>query len=222
MHRTQPGRLIVAILIAMLPFSAVRRFLYRSLLSYDIDRRSHIAPLTILLSRQVTLRGARIGMCNLLVLDQLDMAEGSFIRMFNRVQGIRTLRLADQAFILNSNFIGGTWGGPLQTGNETLTLGPRSQLTLRAVVDLNDSITFGADVVAGGVGTQFWTHGFDCHRQRIRGPITISDAVFIGSGCIVMPKVTICPETTIGAGSVVHRSVTEPGLYVSSQLVRKG
>tara|TARA_B100002049_G_scaffold220285_2_gene188733 strand:+ start:308 stop:976 length:669 start_codon:yes stop_codon:yes gene_type:complete len=222
MHRTQRGRLLVAILVAMLPFFAIRRLLYRTLLKYDIDAGSRIAPFTVLVARKVTMRGARIGMFNMLVLDQLDMAAGSRIRMLNRAQGIRTLRLAEDAFILNSNFIGGTWGGPLQTGDEVLDLGPRSQLTLRAFVDLNDSVSFGADVVAGGVGTQFWTHGFDCYRNRVRGAIRVADTVFIGAGCMVLPNVSICSEVTVGAGSVVHRPIIEPGLYVSSQLVQKG
>lgn len=222
MHRTNRWRFLVAALVALLPLFVVRRFFYRTLLKYDIDAQSRIAPFTIVASRRVTMKGARIGMFNMLILDELVMAPGAIIRKRNRVQGIRRLHLAEGALVLDSNFVGGTWGGPLQTGDEVLELGPRSQITLRAVVDLNDTVMLGADVVAGGAGTQFWTHGFDCHRQRVRGPIRIDDSVFIGAGCIVLPNVSICSLVTVGAGSVVHRTIAQPGLYVSSQLVRKG
>lgn len=214
-------RVLLAALAAVIPFFALRRAIYRVLLKYDLDSHSRIAPFTILVAERVTMRGADIGPFNILKLEELVMDEGASIRKFNRVSGIQKLCLAQQAIILNSNFIGGTWGKSLATGKEVLDLGPRSQITLRAFIDLNDSITFGADVVVGGVGTQFWTHGFDCYRNRLTGPIQIDSAVFIGAGCLVLPGVSICSEVTVGAGSVIHRSITEPGLYVSSKLIRK-
>jgi acetyltransferase-like isoleucine patch superfamily enzyme len=221
MHRRQIRRLFVALLVAIMPFAAFRRFLYSTLLKYDIDRTAKIAPFVIILARKVTIRGGKIGMFNWLVLDELIMQEGALIRRMNRVQNIRKLQLSEGAVILNSNFIGGTWGSTEQTGRENFELGARSQITIGAFVDLTDTISFGLDVVAGGVGTQFWTHGFDCYRNHVSGPICVADSVFLGAACIVMPNVSICSSVTVGSGTVVHRSISEPGLYVSAQLVRK-
>ncbi len=215
-------RMILACLIALLPFWPLRRLAYRHLLGYRIDAGSRIAPLTVLLADQVTMSGARIGPFNHLKVGTLEMAPGALIARFNRTSSVRRISLGRDAMVLYSNFIGGTWGGPLETGAEILELGARSQLTIQAFVDLNDRITLGADVVAGGARSQFWTHGFDCHRRRLRGPITIADTVFIGAASLVLPNVSICSGVTIGAGSVIHRSISEPGLFVSSQLIRKG
>lgn len=215
-------RLIIAALISVLPMWPLRRLAYRCLLGYRIDPGSRIAALTMLAAAEVEMTGARIGPFNLLRPHRLEMGEGSLIGRYNRMSGIRLVSCGPEAIILHSNLIGGTWGRPqLKTGREDLILGARSQLTIKAFVDLNDRVVFGQDVVAGGVGSQFWTHGFDHNRNRISGPIAIADRVFLGSASIVLPNVSICTDVTIGAGTNVHRSITEPGLYVSSELVRK-
>lgn len=45
-------------------------------------------------------------------------------------------------------------------------------------------------------------------------PAEIEDNVFIGAGSIIMPGVKICSGTIIGAGSLVNKSITNPGTYV--------
>lgn len=160
-------------------------------------------------------------MFNIISVQELLIRDAVRIGKFNRILGAHKVELDKSSFILQGNFIGGTWGTPLQNGSEDLLLGERSQITIGALIDLNDQVVFGKDVVAGGVRTQFWTHGFNHNRDRISGPITISDKVFLGLATIVMPNVSICSAFTIGAGTNVHRSITDPGLYVSSELVRK-
>jgi acetyltransferase-like isoleucine patch superfamily enzyme len=44
---------------------------------------------------------------------------------------------------------------------------------------------------------------------------TIGDRVSIGSNATIMP-VTICNDVVIGAGSVVTRSIDEPGIYAGN------
>lgn len=44
---------------------------------------------------------------------------------------------------------------------------------------------------------------------------TIGDRVSIGSNATIMP-VAICDDVVIGAGSVVTRSITEPGIYAGN------
>ena len=82
--------------------------------------------------------------------------------------------------------------------------------------------SFGKDVVVAGAGTQFWTHGFDHRRVGSIAPIFVDDNVFIGSASTVVQGVHICPNVVVGAGTVVHRSITESGLYVSNSLRKVG
>ena len=44
-------------------------------------------------------------------------------------------------------------------------------------------------------------------------PAVIEDNVFVGAGAIILPGVKICTGTIIGAGSVVNKSIYEPGTY---------
>lgn len=212
---------IVALLIMFVPTYFARRLLYNSLLRYEIDAASRVAPFVLLLGESVKLRSSKISLFNIISVHELTMERSAKIGKFNRIIGVHSVELNEDSLILQGNFIGGTWGTPLDNGEEDLVLGARSQLTINVFVDLNDKVVFGEDVVVGGVGSQFWTHGFDQQRKRFKGPIHIADSVFVGSASIVLPNVTICSDVSIGAGTNVHRSITEPGFYVSSVLARK-
>lgn len=48
---------------------------------------------------------------------------------------------------------------------------------------------------------------------NIGGHVNISENVEIGSGATIIPKVKIINDTIIGAGSVVIRSIKQPGTY---------
>ena len=75
-------------------------------------------------------------------------------------------------------------------------------------------VTIGKNVQLGpGVQLYAAYHPLDA-AERIKGPelaapIVIGDNVWIGGGAIVCPGVTIGSDTTIGAGSVVTRSIPE-------------
>jgi hypothetical protein len=49
---------------------------------------------------------------------------------------------------------------------------------------------------------------------NISGNVKIGKNVFIGTGAMVLERLTICDDVIIGAGAVVNRSITEPGVYV--------
>jgi len=51
---------------------------------------------------------------------------------------------------------------------------------------------------------------------------TIKDRVSVGTNATILP-VTICADVVIGAGSVVTRDITEPGIYAGNpaKLIRK-
>jgi maltose O-acetyltransferase len=73
-------------------------------------------------------------------------------------------------------------------------------------------VTIGDDVMMGpNVVISAATHPVD-PTQRISGrelahPITIGDRVWIGASVTILPGVEIGDDTTIGAGSVVNRSI---------------
>ena len=53
-------------------------------------------------------------------------------------------------------------------------------------------------------------------------PTKIGDRVSIGTNATILP-VEICNDVVIGAGSVVTKNITEPGIYVGNpaRLLRK-
>ena len=51
-------------------------------------------------------------------------------------------------------------------------------------------------------------------------PAELEDNVFVGAGAIILPKVKVCKGTIIGAGSLVTKSITEPGTYVGSPCLK--
>ena len=68
-----------------------------------------------------------------------------------------------------------------------------------------------------------WTHGYyhantGTDRIRIDGQIHIGDNVYIGSGCIFNPSVTVANAIHIGSGSVISKDLEKPGMYVGQGL----
>ena len=53
----------------------------------------------------------------------------------------------------------------------------------------------------------------DTHLSEYMGCIDIKDNVFIGAGTMVLPNVTIGPNSIIAAGSVVNKSLPGNGVY---------
>jgi len=215
-------RALVGLFIAIIPSNSARIFLYRNILGYMISGHTRIAMLTLLLARQVEINSATIGPLNLIRINALQMDEGALIGKLNMFRKLKMLHLSNNAYILHRNFIGGTFGTSVECGREELHLGRQTQISLSSFFDLSDRITLGENVVIAGAGTQFWTHGFDHRRERSVAPINIGNNVFIGSASTVVQGIQICDDVTVGAGTVVHRTISEPGLYVSSCLRKVG
>ncbi len=216
-------RRLTILFAALLPFSRLRIFIYRTLLNYRISSDSHIGILNYIDIFDCEITGARIGSLNRIGCQSLRMAPGSTIRRFNRINNVASLTMENNSIIGTRNLISGTPTGltPFKK-HENLTLGNGSNIVAGHLFDLSDSVTIGADVTIGGQGTQFWTHGFDLNHVKIQAPIRIADNVYIGSGCMIMAGVKIVEAVSIGSGSVVPKSILESGFYISSNLIRKG
>ena len=81
------------------------------------------------------------------------------------------------------------------------------------MIKLGSNVTISTEVQFlthdGGVALFRSTHG---PVDRI-APIEISDNVFVGCRCILLPGVHICSNVIVGAGSVVSKSIVKPGVY---------
>lgn len=75
-----------------------------------------------------------------------------------------------------------------------------------APVTIGDDVAIGPNVVISTAG-----HPLDAKVRRsgleFAKPITIGDGVWIGAGVVIVPGVEIGANSTIGAGSVVTRSI---------------
>lgn len=74
-------------------------------------------------------------------------------------------------------------------------------------IALSDCTLFGHDGIVGLLDVRFGT------KLDSVGPIDIRDNCFIGYGAIIMPRVTIGPDSVVAAGAVVVKDVP-PGVVV--------
>ena len=77
----------------------------------------------------------------------------------------------------------------------------------------NELVTIGADtIIAAHVQISTSTHNYlhmPYRAERTDRPVKIGKNVWIGSGAIVLPGVSIGDNSVIGAGSVVTKSIPE-------------
>ena len=103
---------------------------------------------------------------------------------------------------------------------------------------LSDGIFIGDGVHIGpmveiGRGTIINTNAIIEHENIIKefshisvnstvcGRVKIGDNVFLGAGATVKDGIIICDNTTIGAGGVVVKDITETGIYTGIPVKRK-
>lgn len=103
------------------------------------------------------------------------------------------------------------------------TIGDDVSLGLGAQVMQFSAIT--ANVTVGGfpIINIYASIGHDCvvgdfftasPRSSLISSNNIGNHVFLGSGAIVLPGVSVCDNVTIGAGAVVTSDIVEPGIYI--------
>ena len=68
-----------------------------------------------------------------------------------------------------------------------------------------------------------WANGFKIEPNgtqnrstgQIGGSSSIGDNVMCGIGSIIINKINICSNVTIGAGTIVTKNISKPGTYVT-------
>ena len=84
---------------------------------------------------------------------------------------------------------------------------PRARLG--ACVIVNHGAVVDHDVEVGG-------YSHVAPNATLGGGARVGSRVLVGSGTSVLPGVSICDDTVIGAGSVVIANIAEPGLYAGA------
>jgi acetyltransferase-like isoleucine patch superfamily enzyme len=134
-----------------------------------------------------------------------SMGDTSYIRSQAHIRG-RTVSLGDEVFITDRFRVGG--GG--RNGPEAhLTIGDRCTMH-NNFINIARPVTVGNDV-GFSPDTILITHGY--WQSVLEGysatyaPITIRDWVILGMRVIVLPGVEIGEGTTVGAGSIVTKTL---------------
>ncbi|MFK7775925.1 MAG: hypothetical protein AB8F94_27625 [Saprospiraceae bacterium] len=140
----------------------------------------------------------------------------------NRIRGAMNVIMAAESVIANSNSIFRA-SSPVTYGSGTLKIGRFGMLVSKHHLDCTRSITIGENTTIGGLGSQFWTHGYfhgpiGKERIRIDGEIIIGNNVYVGTNATFNPGVEVGDGISIGSNVCVSRSIKRPGMYVAQPL----
>lgn len=203
-------RALCLLFLMRLP-GAVRTKLLRLLFGWQVDPR------------------AKIGI-SFIDVGHLELGRNSRIGSLNVIKGLERLVLKEDASIASFNWISGYPKGGAsfrhaKDRNPSLLMLYGSAITSRHLVDCTDQVSIGALSTVAGFRSQILTHSIDITRNiQDCAPVNVGAGCFVGTGSIVLKGVTICPNSVIGAGSVVNKNLTEEfGLYAGTpaSLVKK-
>jgi acetyltransferase-like isoleucine patch superfamily enzyme len=107
--------------------------------------------------------------------------------------------------------------GPFVEIQRNVSIGNRTRIQSHAFIC--ELVAIGNDcVVAHGamfINDDYASGGPARGNRSLWRPTSIGDRVSIGTNATILP-VTICSDVVIGAGSVVTRDITEPGIYAGN------
>lgn len=216
----------VSVLISVLPFQSWKRFFYKIIFQYSIDKHSHIGFFSVIVCKKLTIIRSKVGPFNFLHANR-GLIKGSQIGIFNVVRNVNSFQFLEGSTIHKFNKFFGTKNTKMVQEvsvktQENIIVGYGSVIGRDHYFDLNDEICIGKNVVIGGFDTQFWTHGFTIDRKKVRGAITIGDNVYVGSRCFFTQGISVADNSSISGNTTVHKSIVESGFYVSNALTKKG
>ena len=144
--------------------------------------------------------------------DVVDVDFGSAVKVVQPVN-LYGCRIGDGCFI-----------GPFVEIQKDVTIGVRTKVQSHAFIC--ELVSIGDDCFVGhGVmftNDTFATGGPARGDKALWRRTTVGHRVCIGSNATLLP-VTICDDVVIGAGAVVTKNITEPGIYAGNpaRLLRK-
>lgn len=215
-------KLLIASIIAVMPFNRFRLFLYRLLLGYNINYNSRIGLFNIIICETVDIIDAQIGYFNYVSCQNLEMSSDSLINRQNKIMLMNEVNFYRGSCLNKKNSVVGLYQEDNTEKDQcNFSLGSGSLITNNHGIDCTCDVTIGSNVVIAGSYTQIWTHGFDFNRNMIVKPISIGNNVYIGSRCTITGGVNICDNAMFGAATTISKSINDSGFYVSSQLIKK-
>lgn len=169
----------------------------------------------------------RIGF-SLVLSSSVSLAKGSRIGSFTVVKDLDCLCLKEHARIGKWNLITAYKGksdsfSHITGRSRSLEIGAHSAITMRHIIDCNESVVVGRFSTIAGYRSQLLTHSIDIYNCRQHAePIKIGDFCFIGTGCILLGGAELPSYCVLGAGSVLtSRFTTENALYAGTPAVHK-
>jgi len=187
---------LLSLLSIFLPWP-VRRAILRGFFGYEISDTSRIGLSWVCPKKLVMKPGARIG--------SLTM-----------VKSIDLLRMEDESFIGNLNWITGfPSGSEKHFAHQTdrrpeLILAPHSAITNRHIVDCTASVHIGAFTTFAGFASQLLTHSINLETNRQEAyPITIGAYCFVGTNCVLLGGSALPDYSVLGAKSLLNRAYLE-------------
>lgn len=118
----------------------------------------------------------------------------------------------------------GVFIGPFVEIQKQVTVGKRTRVQSHAFIC--ELVTIGDDCfISHGamfINDLFQIGGPAYGQNHLWKPTVVGNKVSIGTNATVLP-VTICDNVVVGAGSVVTKDITEPGVYAGNpaRLIRK-
>ena len=107
--------------------------------------------------------------------------------------------------------------GPFTEMQRGASVGARTRIQSHAFVC--ELVTIGSDCFVGHgvmfINDDFGAGGPARGRRELWRPTRIGDRVSIGSNATLLP-VAVCDDVVIGAGAVVTRDITRPGIYAGN------
>ena len=111
----------------------------------------------------------------------------------------------------------GVFVGPFVEIQRGVVVGDRTRVQSHSF--LCELVTIGEDCFVGHgvmfINDTFATGGPATGNRKLWRSTTVGDRVSIGSNATILP-VRICNDTVIGAGAVVTKDITKPGIYAGN------
>jgi len=134
------------------------------------------------------------------------------------------VRIIEPANVYECTLGDGCFVGPFTEIQKGVIIGARTRVQSHAFIC--ELVTIGSDCFIGHgvmfINDVFAIGGPARGRRELWRSTRIGDNVSLGSNATIMP-VSICNDVVIGAGAVVTRDITEPGIYAGNpaRLIRK-
>ena len=205
-----------SVFISALPFNFLRKFFYCKILKYKIDKKSYVGFLTILQSEDCEIYNSKVESLNFVKSKKIEIINSN-IEKYNRIKNLNIFYFVDST-MGNYNII---YGNKKLSKKSNFFVNKNCKINNFNFFDLNDTINLEQNCTISS-HCNFWTHGFDGKRELMKtGSIKLLNNVKIESGVTVINAITIQKNSTVKFGSIVHKNLTESGVYSSNEIFKK-